>query len=76
MFRENASMQEILTLNRKEQTRLMVLNEVKGKKLTMEKAAALPELSPHHTWRLFSVYRKEGASVLAHGNRGKDLPML
>jgi transposase len=64
-------MQEILTLNRKEQTRLMVLNEVEGKRLTVEKAATLLELSPRHTWRLLSVYRKEGASALAHGNRGQ-----
>lgn len=29
------------------------------------------ELSPRHVWRLLAAYRKEGASALAHGNRGR-----
>jgi transposase len=64
-------MKEILTLNRKEQSRLVLLNEVVDKRLTLDKAALLLELSPRHLWRLLSAYRKEGASALAHGNRGK-----
>jgi len=58
-------------LNRKEQNRLTVLSEVEAKRLAVDKAAILLELSPRHTWRLLSDYRKEGASALAHGNRGQ-----
>ena len=64
-------MQEKLTLNKKEQNRLIVLNRVEGKGITVDKAALLLELSPRHVWRLLSAYRKEGASGLAHGNRGR-----
>jgi transposase len=63
-------MKEEVTLNRKEQNRLVVLNQVEGKKLTVDKAATLLEVSPRHVWRILTAYRKEGASALAHGNRG------
>ena len=64
-------MKEEVTLNRKEQTRLVVMNQIEGKKLTVDKAAGLLELSPRHVWRILTAYRKEGASALAHGNRGR-----
>jgi transposase len=64
-------MQEILILNRKEQIRLSVLNQMEKKRLTMSKAASLLGLSERQVWRLLSAYRKEGAQGLAHGNRGK-----
>jgi hypothetical protein len=64
-------MQEKLILNRKEQNRLKVLNQIEGKKLTVDSAAILFELTPRHIWRLLAAYRKEGASALAHGNRGR-----
>jgi len=57
-------------LNRKEQNRLVVMNQIEGRKLTVDKAAPLLELSPRHVWRLLTAYRKEGASALTHGNRG------
>jgi transposase len=60
---------ENVTLNRKEQHRLIVLNEVNTGKLTTQQAAGLMELSTRHTKRLLAEYRKEGASALAHGNR-------
>ena len=63
-------MKEEVTLNRKEQNRLVVMNQVEGRKLTVDKAAALLALSPRHVWRILTAYRKEGASALAHGNRG------
>ena len=63
-------MKEEVTLNRKEQNRLVVMNQVEGRKLTVNKAAALLALSPRHVWRILTAYRKEGASALAHGNRG------
>jgi transposase len=64
-------MKEEVTLNRKEQNRLVVMNQIEGKKLTVDKAATLLELSPRHVWRILTAYRKEGASALAHGNRGR-----
>jgi transposase len=64
-------MKEEVTLNRKEQNRLVVMNQVEGRKLTVDKAATLLELSPRHVWRMLTAYRKEGASALAHGNRGR-----
>jgi transposase len=64
-------MREELTLNRKEQTRLMVLNQMESKKLRVEKVATLLELSERQVWRLIAGYRKEGAAALAHGNRGR-----
>ena len=56
-------------MNRKEQKRLMVLNEVNAGKLTNRQAAGLIELSIRQTKRLLAGYRKEGAGALAHGNR-------
>jgi len=63
-------MKEIVTLNGKEQMRLMVLNQVeRGKMMGMEAAEVL-DLSLRHVRRVLAVYRKEGATALAHGNRG------
>ena len=62
---------EKLTLNRKEQNRLMVLNQVRGKELNIEKGATLLNLSERQVWRILASYRREGAAGLAHGNRGR-----
>jgi transposase len=64
-------MKEIVTLNRKEQKRLVVLNQVGMGKLVVGQAAEVLELSPRQVWRLLVAYRKEGATALAHGNRGR-----
>ena len=64
-------MKEELTLNRKEQTRLLVLNEVERKKLKLSEAAYLLKISERQGWRLLAAYRHEGAAGLAHGNRGR-----
>lgn len=64
-------MKEMVTLNRKEQRRLMVLNKVDKGELTGREAAELLELSLRHLRRILTAYRKEGASTLAHGNRGR-----
>jgi transposase len=45
------------------------MNQIEGRKLTIDKAATLVELSPRHVWRILTTYRKEGASALAYGNR-------
>lgn len=65
-------MKERLTLNREEQKRLMVLNEIERKELGLGKAAMVLKLSERQVWRLLSAYRKEGAEGLVHGNRGRQ----
>jgi transposase len=70
MFRENVTMENV-TLNQREQNRLIVLNEVNLGKLKIGQAAKLMELSLRHAKRLLAGYRKEGATALAHGNRGR-----
>jgi transposase len=62
---------EKVTLNRKEQNRLVVLNKVNMGTLTVKQAWVLLGISLRHTRRLLAGYRKEGAGALAHGNRGR-----
>jgi transposase len=64
-------MKEEVTLNLKEQKRLLVLNEILAGRLTGQEAAEVLGISLRHTRRLIAAYRQEGAAVLAHGNRGK-----
>jgi transposase len=65
-------MNKRVTLNSKEQKRLIVLNEVLAGRLTGEGAAELLGLSVRQTRRLLARYRREGAAALAHGNRGRE----
>ena len=60
-----------VTLNEKEQRRMLVLNEVIAGRLTGS-AAELLGLSLRQTRRLLAGYRWAGASGLAHGNRGRE----
>ncbi len=66
---------EMVTLNRKEQTRLMVFNQVEGGpsrgRMTGGEASGVLGLSLRQVRRLLAAYRKEGAAALAHGNRGR-----
>jgi len=64
-------MKEMVTLNRKEQSRLMVLNQVGMGKIVGREAAEVLGLSLRHVRRLLTGYRKEGAAALAHGNQGR-----
>ena len=64
-------MQETLTLNSKEQQRLMVLNGVLEGQLTARQAGVLLALSVRQIRRMMAAYKKEGAAALAHGNRGR-----
>lgn len=64
-------MKETVTLNIKEQKRLIVLNQVEAGKYKGREAADVLGLSLRQTRRLTSSYRKEGAYALAHGNRGR-----
>ena len=60
-----------LTLSAKEQNRLQVLNGVMSGQWCMREAAQVLGVSERHGWRLLAAYRKEGASGLAHKNRGR-----
>jgi hypothetical protein len=65
-------MKEMVTLNAKEQKRLMVLNRVGEGWVGAGMAAGVLGLSVRQTRRLLACYRKEGAAALAHGNRGRS----
>ncbi len=58
-------------MNRKEQSRLMVLNQVGMGKIVGREAAEVLGLSLRQVRRLLTGYRKEGAAALAHGNQGR-----
>ena len=63
-----------VTLSKKEQKRLMVLNHVEKGKMSGEEAAVILEVSLRHVRRLLAGYRRKGALALAHGNRGRKPP--
>ena len=65
-------MMETITLNSKEQKRLLVLNRVNDSKMTALHAAELLGWSERHVRRMLARYRAEGAEALAHGNRGRE----
>ena len=54
-------MEELVTLNKKEQKRLMVLDQVGEGKIFGREAAEVLGLSLRHVRRLLAAYRKEGA---------------
>jgi len=64
-------MEELVILNKKEQRRLLVLNQVEMGKVIGREAAEVLALSLRHVRRLVAAYRKEGVAALAHGNRGR-----
>jgi transposase len=64
-------MKEMVILNKKEQRRLVVLNQVEGGRMKGKEAAGVLGLSLRHVRRILAAYRKEGAAALAHGNRGR-----
>ena len=64
-------MMEKVTLNNKEQKRVIVLNKVLEGQMTGQEAAEMLGVSLRHTRRLIASYRQAGAPALAHGNRGR-----
>ena len=62
---------EGLTLTTREQSRIQVLNGVNAGEVTVGVAAGLMGVSERHAWRLLAAHRQEGASAIAHGNRGR-----
>jgi transposase len=67
-------MKEEVTLNPKEQNRLMVLNRLETGQITGHQAAKLIQVSLRHLKRVLAAYRRDGAAALAHGNRGRKPP--
>lgn len=61
-----------LTLTEREQARLQVMNLVLDGQMGTAEAAVTLGLSDRHTWRILAAYRREGATALAHGNRGRQ----
>jgi transposase len=64
-------MERMVALNKKEQKRLMILNEVEVGGINRREAAEILGVTIRHVKRLLSAYRKLGAAGLAHGNRGR-----
>jgi transposase len=60
-----------ITLNDKQQKRLLILNKVNEGKLTAEKAAELMARSLRQVRRLLARYRSYGAAAVVHGNQGR-----
>jgi transposase len=64
-------MESLVTLNSKEQKRLVVISKVERGEVGGREAAAVLGISLRHFRRLMAGYRKDGARALAHGNRGR-----
>ncbi len=64
-------MKDKIVLNSAEQRRLLVLNQLEAGVLSAAQAGQLLGLAQRQLRRLRAGYRQEGASALAHGNRGK-----
>jgi transposase len=62
---------ENVTVNAKEQRRIMVLTDVVGGALSVAAAATCLQVSERHTKRLVAAFRRGGVAALAHGNRGR-----
>jgi len=63
-------MKEMVILNKKEQRRLVVLNQVEVVKMVGREASELLDLSLRHVRGILAAYRKEGAAALVHDNQG------
>jgi len=61
-----------VTLNTKEQRRLMILNQLGSGSLASQEAAGLLGISERQLRRLRRAYEERGAAALAHGNRGRS----
>lgn len=67
-------MERKVTLNREEQRRVMILNEVEKGVMTASQAVTMMDLSLRQVRRLLAGYRQVGVASLAHGNRGRKPP--
>ena len=62
---------DLLTMNKKELTRLEIIQQVESRILKQYEAATQLGLSKRQLIRLVKKYKKEGASGLASKRRGK-----
>jgi transposase len=62
---------ELLTMSKRELTRLEVIQRLKDKRLTQKEAAQLLGLSIRQVKRLWRAYRKKGPAGLVSARRGK-----
>jgi transposase len=64
-------MRENITLDREQQKRLYILNQVIEGKLVARQAAELMNRSIRQIRRMVADYRNRGATAVVHGNRGR-----
>ena len=64
-------MDELLTMNKRELTRMEIMQRLKDKCLTQKEAAQLLGISTRQVKRLWQAYRKKGAKGLVSARRGK-----
>lgn len=64
-------MDELLTMSKREQTRLEVMQRIQEKRLTQKEAAELLGISLRHAKRLWKAYRQEGVQGLVSKRRGQ-----
>jgi transposase len=64
-------MDELLTMSKRELTRLEVMQRIQEKRLTQKEAAELLGISLRHAKRLWKAYRQEGAQGLVSQRRGQ-----
>jgi transposase len=64
-------MDKLLTMSKKERTRLEVIQRVAEKQLKQRKAAEVLKVTERHVRRLLSAYRRSGAEGLVSKRRGK-----
>jgi transposase len=64
-------MDELLTMSKKELSRLEIMQRLKDKRLTQKEAARMLGISTRQVKRLCRVYRKKGADGLVSQRRGK-----
>ena len=64
-------MDELLTMSKRELTRLEVVQRLKDKRLTQKEAAQLLKLSIRQVKRLWRAFNEKGASGLVSARRGK-----
>lgn len=62
---------EQITLSKREQQRLKVLNRILAGDIDVEVASEQLRLSIRQVYRLLAAYRQQGAAALVHGNRGR-----
>ena len=76
MSYDSVTMKEMVILSKKEQSRLMVLNRIEIGRMTGMEAAEVLAVPLRHMSSILAAYSKDGAAVLAHGNRSTNQSSL